>query len=87
MSGTLIVILISVGAVGLFVLGMSLTLMIKGHHIDSEIADNKNMQRLGIKCAAQQGREDARLGDGCDLPQECAPAGCASCVSEEEKQA
>ena len=46
-----IVLLCSAAAVGLFVLGMSLTLMIKGHHIDSEISTNKNMQRLGIKCA------------------------------------
>ena len=28
-------------------MGMSLTLMIKGHNIDSEISTNKNMQRLG----------------------------------------
>ncbi len=41
----------------LFVVGMSLTLMIKGHHIDSEIATNKNMQRLGIKCAVHETRE------------------------------
>ena len=39
------------------VVGMSLTLMIKGHHIDSEISTNKEMQRLGIKCAVQETRE------------------------------
>ena len=53
----LIVILCAVAAVGLFVVGMSLTLMIKGHHIDSEISTNKNMQRLGIKCAVHATRE------------------------------
>ena len=31
--------------------------MIKGHHIDSEISTNKDMQRLGIKCAVQETRE------------------------------
>ena len=58
MANWLIVILCAVAAVALFVVGMSLTLMIKGHHIDSEIATNKNMQRLGIKCAGQESRED-----------------------------
>ena len=41
----LIVFLFALGAVALFVVGMSLTLMIKGHNIDSEISTNKNMQR------------------------------------------
>lgn len=50
----LIVFLFALGAVALFVVGMSLTLMIKGHHIDSEISTNKNMQRLGIRCAVQE---------------------------------
>ena len=53
----LIVFLFAVGAVALFVEGMSLTLMIKGHNIDSEISTNKNMQRLGIKCAVHEPRE------------------------------
>lgn len=57
MPAWLIVILCSAAAVALFVIGMSLTLMIKGHHIDSEISTNKNMQRLGIKCAVQETRE------------------------------
>ncbi len=52
-----IVLLFSVGAVALFVVGLSLTLIFKGHPIDSEIATNKNMQRLGIKCAVQETRE------------------------------
>lgn len=63
----LIVILCAVAAVGLFVVGMSLTLMIKGHYIDSEISTNKNMQKLGIKCAVQETREtdgEADCSDG-----------------------
>lgn len=67
-STILIVILISVGCVGLFFLGMSLTQIFKGHDIDSEIATNKDMQRLGIKCAVQESREDT----GTD----CADVGC-----------
>lgn len=57
MPAWIIVILCAIVAVALFVAGMSLTLMIKGHHIDSEISTNKNMQRLGIKCAVQETRE------------------------------
>lgn len=66
----LIVLLCSIGAVALFVVGMSLTLMIKGRNIDSEISTNKNMQRLGIKCAVHESREDTGQTD-------CIDSGCA----------
>lgn len=74
-------------AIGLFVLGLSLTLIFKGHNIKSEISDNENMRKLGIKCAAQQMREeecDFRKGKtGGDLggSSDCAQGGCASCAS------
>lgn len=66
----LIVILISVLCVGLFVAALSLTLIFKGRNIDSEISTNKDMQRLGIKCAVQEAREEMSGGD-------CAATGCA----------
>ena len=70
MANWLIVFLCALGAVLLFVIGMSLTLMIKGHDIDSEIATNKNMQRLGIRCAVQETRSDDGTAD-------CTDAGCS----------
>lgn len=69
MANWLIVFLCALGAVLLFVIGMSLTLMIKGHDIDSEIATNKNMQRLGIRCAVQETRSD-------DGTVDCGDVGC-----------
>lgn len=51
MPNWLIIFLIALAAVAFFTLAMSLTLIFKGHNIDSEIATNKNMRRLGIKCA------------------------------------
>ena len=66
MSNSLLVIGIAILAVGLFVLGLSLTLIFKGHHIDSEISTNKDMQRLGIKCAVQETREDMAAEDCAD---------------------
>ncbi len=71
MPAWLIVTLCAVAAVGLFVVGMSLTLMIKGHYIDSEISTNKNMQRLGIKCVVQETREadgTAQCAEGAPTP-------------------
>ena len=78
----LIVFLFAVGAVALFVVGMSL--MIKGHNIDSEISTNKNMQRLGIKCAVHETREadgsagcsDTHTAAGCS-------GNCSACDIEE----
>ena len=71
MPSWLILLLAAIAAVALFVVGMSLTLMFKGHFIDSEISTNKNMQRLGIKCAVQESREDSGQTD-------CVTAGCSA---------
>lgn len=73
------VILIAIGAVGFFVLAMSLTLMLKGHHIESEISTNKDMQRLGIKCAVQETREDMATED---CPPNTCSGNCAGCDIE-----
>lgn len=73
MPAWLIVLLCAVAAVAFFVTGMSLTLMIKGHHIDSEISTNKDMQRLGIKCAVQETREADGTAECSDSH---SPAGC-----------
>ncbi len=57
MSSTLVIILFSAGAVGLFMLGMSLTLIFKGHNMRSEIGDNPHMKARGIKCAVSEAHE------------------------------
>lgn len=77
MANWLIVVLVAIAAVAFFVVGLSLTLMIKGHHIESEISTNKNMQRLGIKCAVQETREDMAAED-CEEDSLCS-GNCAGC--------
>ena len=77
MGTTLTVILVAVAAVAFFVLAMSLTLIFKGHHIDSEISTNKNMQKLGIKCAVQETREDI-AAENCETDTLCT-GNCAGC--------
>ena len=86
MSNTLLVIGIAILAVGFFVLGLSLTLMIKGHHIDSEISTNKDMQRLGIKCAVQETREmdgSASCSENASPLQGCT-GNCGACDIEQK---
>ena len=80
MPSWLVVVGISILAVGFFVIGLSLTLMIKGHHIDSEISTNKDKQRLGIKCAVQETRamEEASPLQGCS-------GNCGACDIEEKR--
>lgn len=73
----LLLLLCAVGAVAFFVVGMSLTLMIKGHHIDSEISTNREMQKRGIKCAVQQTREEDERGDCASDP--VCTGNCAGC--------
>lgn len=84
MANTLLVIGIAILAVGFFVMGLSLTLIFKGHHIDSEISTNKEMQRRGIKCAVQETREmdgTASCSEGASPLQGCS-GNCSACDIE-----
>lgn len=77
MASWLIMLIASVVFVGLFALGMSLTLIFKGHHIESEISTNPNMKKLGIKCVVEEARE-AQGGAG-DCGQTPCDSNCAGC--------
>ncbi|MCM1151507.1 MAG: hypothetical protein NC209_02570 [Alistipes sp.] len=75
-----VVLLCSFVAVGFFVVGMSLTLWIKGHPLDSEISTNPHMRRLGIKCAVQQTREaDGSAACAPDSPLSGCSGNCSAC--------
>ena len=84
-SAIYLLICAAVAAVALFVAGMSLTLMLKGHHIDSEISTNKEMQRRGIKCAVQETREAMQQADCSDTSGLCS-GNCAGCDVEHEQK-
>ena len=77
MNNILVVILFAIGAVAFFGLALSITLIRKGHHIESEISTNPTMQKMGIKCAVQETREDMGLTD-CDSDNICS-GNCAGC--------
>lgn len=84
MNNLVFIIIFAVIIVAFFVVGMSLTLIFKGHHIESEIGDNPNMKKRGIKCASQQMREDERArGWGANSDKDdclsCSDANCSSC--------
>ena len=81
MPNWLIVVLCALAAVVFFALALSLTLIFKGHHIQSEISTNPNMQKLGIKCAVQQTREDIGQAD-CSTPS--CTGNCAACDIKHE---
>lgn len=85
MSNALIVILIVVGLVAFFVVGMSLTLIFKGHNIQSEISENENMRARGIKCVIQETRElDGLDSSSCDI---ACGGDCGSCSPERKREA
>ncbi len=82
MSSFWLILAITIAVVGFFVLGMSLTLIFKGHHIDSEIGDNENMKNLGIECASRQIRNEERGISGDDGLGSCSHS-CGSCIEHE----
>lgn len=58
MSHLFLIILFSIGAVALFVVGYSITYFFKGRHMQTEVGDNDHMKAMGIPCASQQIRQD-----------------------------
>lgn len=73
MSSGLLIFLIAAGAVAFFVIGLSLTIIFKGHYMDSEIGENRHMKKRGIRCAAQQMRaEEENLRGECASDDGCA---------------
>ncbi len=76
--------LFSVGAVLLLVVGLSLTLIFKGHHIDGEISSNRHMRERGITCAAADGRNAdgglSALQGASSGGDECQDSSCANCA-------
>ena len=79
MSTLLFTVIAAVAVVGFFALALSLTYILKGHHIQSEVSTNPNMQKLGIKCAVQETREDMAAENCDDNP--CS-GNCAGCDIE-----
>lgn len=47
MSSGWLIFLIAVGVVAFFVVGMSLTIIFKGHYMESEIGENRHMKARG----------------------------------------
>ncbi len=89
MKTILIVIIASVVVVGFFMLALSLTQMIKGHPIQSEISTNPHMKARGIKCAMQQEREaqmEAMGLEGCETNINC-NGECGACGAVEKREA
>ena len=81
MSSNTLVFLIAAAAVAFFVLGLSLTIIFKGHYMKSEIGDNEHMKARGIDCASRQiRREEAALrGRTAASAGGCSADGCSSC--------
>lgn len=86
MTTTLIVTIIAaIIATGLMVLGLAITLLRKGHHIQSDVGDNDEMKKHGIMCASAEFRREEAILRGED-PTNLAGCGkgvCGDCAVDE----
>ena len=81
LSSGMLVFLVAVSVVALFVVGMSLTIIFKGHYMDSEIGTNRHMQQRGIRCASQQIREEEAALRGESTGEVCTDGSCSTCAT------
>ena len=83
MTTTFITIAIAAVFTALLILGLSQTLIRKGHHIQGEVGENDEMKKRGLKCATAEILEEERaLGL---LPDEedarCTPTCLSDCTT------
>lgn len=84
MSTPWIAFLIALGVVAFFMLAFALTIIFKGHYMDTEIGTNPAMRKRGIRCTAAQFRaEEQALRRGkspdCAHPDDAACGDCTDC--------
>ncbi len=80
MQTLFVLFIVAVAAIALFGLGMGLSIIFKGHYMQSEIGDNPHMQQQGIKCAAQQIRDEERALRGEEVCADLLGSSCGSCT-------
>ncbi len=86
MPPLLLMILIAVGAVALLAAGYSITYFFRGRHLQGDVGENDEMKKRGLKCTAQQIREDEAALRGVDVSQIegiCSAADCTDCTRKE----
>lgn len=78
----LLVVVIAAGAVALLAAGYSITYFFRGRHMQTDVGDNDEMKKRGLKCTSQQIREDEAALRGVDVSQiegNCSAADCRDC--------
>jgi hypothetical protein len=82
MISTLIVIILSVGILGLCFAGLAITIIVKenGTFPETEVGRNKNMQRLGIRCTKQEELNRWRNNTEPASESPCSP--CSHCATQ-----
>lgn len=88
MSTTLVTVLIAIFFVAFLIFSLSITLIRKGHHIQSEVGENDEMKKRGIKCASHEMMEEERaLGrDVCGELVSCGGT-CDTCETNTDQKA
>lgn len=89
MNTTILTVIIAIVAVGFIMVALSLTLILKGRHMQTEVGENDEMKKRGLKCATQQIMEEeaAITGKSCE-DSGCSFGSCATCEEgkhEEDK--
>lgn len=75
--------LVAIAIVAIFILGYSITLFRKGHHIQTDVGCNDDMKRMGLECTSQlMRREEAELrGEKYDaMTEDCSSDHCCTCT-------
>lgn len=79
--------IVAIVAVGLLVLGLSITILIKGRNMQGDISENDAMRARGIECAAAtMRREEAALHGQNPMENEgCGKGVCADCAVKDDE--
>lgn len=89
MDSTALVFLISIIFVAFLVFALSITLIRKGHNIQSEVGENDEMIKRGLKCTSREMIEEEKalglIPEDCEDTLACGAGHCNTCDTHPKK--
>lgn len=88
MKQILLVVIIAILALIFLMLGLAITRIRKGRDLQSEVGENDEMKKRGLRCASDQFRtEEAILrGEECDDSLPCGIGACGTCTDHDDSE-
>ena len=88
MKHILLVVIIAILSLVFLMLGLAITRIRKGRDLQSEVGENDEMKKRGLRCASDQFRTEEALlrGEECGDSISCGTGSCGTCTDHDSEK-